>query len=273
MTRHLANRPVVDMPPMSDTSQGPGWWLASDGRWYPPESLPNLPPPPPPGPRHRIAPQGVHPLSRTVSLWTQGLMWCVAAFQVIQGLVAIQYWQAVNAWNTGRRSLDDMATAEENYNAVASLSLVVWFAGIVMLIVWLAKAHTTTTSMLPGEQLRKYSKGWSIGAWFIPIANVISVPQIFAENQRIAEAPRVNGVVTESWRSTPIRPNLVWWWLLTVGGSIAYWAGAETIGDPERPIHEYLTGISMISIGCFVSAVGIAIGARLLTDLSKKMLR
>ena len=23
---------------MSDTSQGPGWWLASDGQWYPPES-------------------------------------------------------------------------------------------------------------------------------------------------------------------------------------------------------------------------------------------
>ena len=23
---------------MSDTSQGPGWWLASDGKWYPPES-------------------------------------------------------------------------------------------------------------------------------------------------------------------------------------------------------------------------------------------
>lgn len=25
---------------MSDTSQGPGWWQASDGRWYPPESQP-----------------------------------------------------------------------------------------------------------------------------------------------------------------------------------------------------------------------------------------
>ena len=23
---------------MSDTSQGPGWWLASDGKWYPPQS-------------------------------------------------------------------------------------------------------------------------------------------------------------------------------------------------------------------------------------------
>jgi len=25
---------------MSDTSQGPGWWIASDGRWYPPELHP-----------------------------------------------------------------------------------------------------------------------------------------------------------------------------------------------------------------------------------------
>ena len=33
---------------MSDTSQGPGWWLASDGKWYPPEQWtgpPNTSPP------------------------------------------------------------------------------------------------------------------------------------------------------------------------------------------------------------------------------------
>jgi len=33
---------------MSDTSQGPGWWLASDGKWYPPETAPLPPPLPPP---------------------------------------------------------------------------------------------------------------------------------------------------------------------------------------------------------------------------------
>lgn len=32
---------------MSDQSQGPGWWLASDGKWYPPESAPASAPPPP----------------------------------------------------------------------------------------------------------------------------------------------------------------------------------------------------------------------------------
>src|SRR5438552_1017737 len=30
---------------MSDTSQGVGWWLAWDGKWYPPESRPVSPGP------------------------------------------------------------------------------------------------------------------------------------------------------------------------------------------------------------------------------------
>ncbi|MCU1356562.1 MAG: hypothetical protein JWM89_1980 [Acidimicrobiales bacterium] len=41
---------------MSDASQGPGWWQASDGKWYPPEQAPGAAPasaptgPPPSGP-------------------------------------------------------------------------------------------------------------------------------------------------------------------------------------------------------------------------------
>ena len=27
-----------DTGAMSDQSQGPGWWQANDGKWYPPES-------------------------------------------------------------------------------------------------------------------------------------------------------------------------------------------------------------------------------------------
>src|SRR5690348_15270248 len=41
---------------MSDTSQGEGWWLASDGRWYPPESF-RPPPPAPPVANTWTAPQ------------------------------------------------------------------------------------------------------------------------------------------------------------------------------------------------------------------------
>ena len=30
---------------VSDVSQGPGWWLASDGKWYSPEQAPGYRPP------------------------------------------------------------------------------------------------------------------------------------------------------------------------------------------------------------------------------------
>ena len=33
---------------MSDMSQGPGWWQASDGKWYPPEQAPGAQPAPGP---------------------------------------------------------------------------------------------------------------------------------------------------------------------------------------------------------------------------------
>jgi len=41
---------------MSDSQRGPGWWIASDGRWYPPELHPNYRPPPPPPPAPRPPP-------------------------------------------------------------------------------------------------------------------------------------------------------------------------------------------------------------------------
>lgn len=42
---------------MSDTSQGHGWWLASDGRWYPPELHPDRRPPAPSSPPPGVAPE------------------------------------------------------------------------------------------------------------------------------------------------------------------------------------------------------------------------
>jgi hypothetical protein len=37
---------------MSDVSQGPGWWQASDGKWYAPEQMQQPQQPPPPVPNY-----------------------------------------------------------------------------------------------------------------------------------------------------------------------------------------------------------------------------
>jgi len=39
---------VQQRPPMDQQPAEPGWWIASDGKWYPPESAPGYEPPPAP---------------------------------------------------------------------------------------------------------------------------------------------------------------------------------------------------------------------------------
>jgi hypothetical protein len=48
---------------MSDQSGGEGWWLASDGKWYPPQPQPAVGYPPPPG-QYPPAPPVAAPVDR-----------------------------------------------------------------------------------------------------------------------------------------------------------------------------------------------------------------
>jgi hypothetical protein len=46
---------------VSDASQGPGWWLASDGKWYPPDQVPG--PATPPEPVTPVTPAATPPIT------------------------------------------------------------------------------------------------------------------------------------------------------------------------------------------------------------------
>jgi Domain of unknown function (DUF4190) len=86
---------------MSDSSQGPGWWLASDGRWYPPQT----PPTPAPAPASASAPMpppyvpvtgGPVPSRATnglaVAALVLGILWLCAVgsiLAIVFGLVAL----------------------------------------------------------------------------------------------------------------------------------------------------------------------------------------
>ena len=62
---------------MSTVPQGPQWWQASDGRWYPPESHPDYVPPPPPPPPVSQAPPGWYrdATGQPIWRWWTGSQW------------------------------------------------------------------------------------------------------------------------------------------------------------------------------------------------------
>jgi hypothetical protein len=66
---------------MSDLSQGVGWWLASDGKWYPPQSVPVPIPPPPPNAYPEQIPSGNAPKKSR-----KGLVAALVVLLVVVGL-------------------------------------------------------------------------------------------------------------------------------------------------------------------------------------------
>ena len=71
---------------MSDTSQGEGWWLASDGKWYPPESSPA--PAAPAAPVHGQPALGYAVVARPTAneaIWALVLGWIQVGLTVLVG--------------------------------------------------------------------------------------------------------------------------------------------------------------------------------------------
>ena len=65
---------------MSDASQGPGWWLASDGRWYPPPTDAAAPTPRPPG---RRPPAHMAPRKSRARWYALGLLAIIVVVVII----------------------------------------------------------------------------------------------------------------------------------------------------------------------------------------------
>ena len=75
---------------MAEVSRGPGWWITSDGKWYPPELHPSRMPPP----QFGANPQFVASATRTNGLAIASLVLSLTVFligpilAIIFGLIA-----------------------------------------------------------------------------------------------------------------------------------------------------------------------------------------
>ena len=153
---------------MSDTSQGPGWWVASDGKWYRPESHPDYTPPPP----AHAAPSGTTP-SLTSPGATVGVVasdpvrspkrlsrtqWVMLGALVLSVIGLLMTWASL-----AFASVTGINTGDGKFLGVVVLiaaGILAWrvlrlsrFSGIVLMIAWIAIlgiaiaeiVHVTTT--------------------------------------------------------------------------------------------------------------------------------
>ncbi len=118
---------------MSDTSQGPGWWLASDGRWYPPEQSTA------PAFVATVQPEASSPEpKRNKGLHWRKMTWAVLVFNLIMLIWLITSLTASTKNCNGMTTGECAGVSDVAHSAVAAIQIVLWvFGDIILGIIWL----------------------------------------------------------------------------------------------------------------------------------------
>lgn len=275
---------------MSDTPQGPGWWLASDGKYYPPNTPPVGSPLPPPGsppiapaapPTQPLAPQPhfntpPRSVSPGLSGTLQGFGWAACGIAILTALLAIgnliafnQWWDSPIGSAEEADALDELSTLEDGLAGLGGIMTLVELVVFVLMLIWANQAHKATQGIWPGP--RKWSSGWTIGGWFIPFANLVIPKLVLNEIERIAFSPRSNGYVGEGWRrrSTMIQGWI--WWLGIIVGYILNAIGNLLVGGGEARAGEVRAGRVFNAVGLTLVAIGAGYGALYVRRITSRL--
>jgi hypothetical protein len=116
---------------------------------------------------------------------------------------------------------------------IQAVGVLAWLTGAIAIMVWLHRA-LANVEMLP-EVSRRWSPGWAIGAWFIPIANLV-LPALVLNSAARASVP------TRGARALTTTLVLAWW-LGFAGSSVLN--GVATRGDVEVTTFWTLYGLAV----------------------------
>jgi hypothetical protein len=211
---------------------------------------------------------------------TLGTQFALAVAVVLNLLLILAVMQARStfgdAWDApfAPRLWDDAIAADDTMGTMGVVTLLGQLGATVVLVVWMWRAHSAGSRLRPGD--RKYSRGWTIGAWLIPLANLVLPRLVMTDIERVAVAPRQGGRVQQGWQNVRTAPVGWAWWLFLVAGTIGGRAQSSMMEsavesfDGDGAKAAYLTaavsaGLCAAGLACAIALVG-RIGARLSPD-------
>jgi hypothetical protein len=211
--------------------------------------------------RHREAVDG------TLAFSAQVLLGAQAVGSLLLGFYANAYRRALG----DRGSFSRAAEVAGTLGHLLILQALVSVATFAVLVVWSAQVHQVTTGLLGEPSRRRYSAGFTIGSWFIPLANLMLVPTILAEHQTIADAPRIGGKAYPDWVGTKTRwPLLVWWGLMSAGMLIVG-ISSQVEADYRAGLDNFKMSLDAMTLGYLVLAVGLSCGSYFVYQVSEKL--
>ena len=115
-------------------------------------------------------------------------------------------------------SIDEAIASDHRVEAVGGWTLIALLVTGVLWCIWQHRAHSNLRAF--GRNGLRYTPGWAVGWWFIPIANLWKPFQTVRE---LWKASHGGG-----WRTIATWSLLGWWWGTWLAGSLNVQFGANT---------------------------------------------
>ena len=171
--------------------------------------------------------------------WTRIALFACAAFYALSAAALPGNLAQINRAAAYERQMGQQVLLDATPSSdFAGVGLAAFILTSIVFLVFFHRAYSNLAVLGPGEQ--RWSTGWSVGYWFIPILNLFRPKQIANDIWRGSDGSAIPAIFN-------------WWWAFWILG------GAAQFGSEERGIT-----IAQARFNAYIDAVGesfIVVGA------------
>jgi uncharacterized membrane protein YeaQ/YmgE (transglycosylase-associated protein family) len=149
-------------------------------------------------------------------------------------------------------SLSEANANDSRQQVIGVVQVGLFIATGVMFCFWIHRAHKNLPAF--GVQNLRFSPGWAVGGFFVPILNLVRPVQVVTE---IWKASDPNAPTGTGWQNAPGSPLIGFWWLAYVVSSLVGNVAAR-LATNANTLSQIMTASQMTVASDFVS-VGAAI--------------
>jgi hypothetical protein len=170
----------------------------------------------------------------TLATWAWGLVAAASVGALLVLPLRISQLNTLHQYMNGQATLADVNDATSRASSIGVVAALVSLAAIVVWLVWQHHAQSNLPGL--GAMGMRYSPGWAVGWWFIPVAWWV-MPFRTIRELWLASGPEAGAADWGTHRLTPLIP--LWWtfWILRWG--LAIISGATTRSNPGQAMFTY----------------------------------
>ncbi|MCL2872554.1 MAG: DUF4328 domain-containing protein [Betaproteobacteria bacterium] len=149
------------------------------------------------------------------SCLTKWAMWLLYA-QIVIGVIAVisslfEYQVLLNLKNDAYAS-QELAEAAANASdirqrLIGMIQILLYFTSAVLIAMWIYRANQNARQL--GAEDMKFTPGWSVGWYFVPILDLWKPYQAMKEIWKASANP-------SAWKTQPVSSLLPWWWFFWI---------------------------------------------------------